>query len=38
MNKISKRIASIEQVTDQYLKQKSKDTAFSEKGNSYEEI
>ena len=38
MNKISNRFASIEQVTDQYLNQKSTDTAVSEKGISFEEI
>lgn len=37
MNKISNQFASIEQVTDQYLKQKSKD-AVNSSGLSFEEI
>ena len=37
MNKISNQFASIEQVTDQYLKQKSKD-AVNSYGLSFEEI
>lgn len=38
MNKISNQFASIEQVTDQYLKRKVIETSYSDSGISFEEI